>query len=208
MGRWFPLILALLLRGLIFTVGFLFGCRITYAPELENSWEAISAVASWAGVVVSAVAAWAAVQIPKKIAEQQEKVELYTRRLEFYNTLDACGRFLKSIEKNEESGLSELEIRRLFVVKFGFGKSPGENLEENFESGNPIFHRTMVLLQSGEFLFRFEVKKYTQNIKETLSNLLNAKKESEIHERLLKYKDAVNEVQKNLISQVEDTLKL
>lgn len=30
---------------------YFFGFRITYAPELENSWEAISAVGTWAGVV-------------------------------------------------------------------------------------------------------------------------------------------------------------
>ena len=53
MGRWFPLILALLIIGLIFTVGFLFGFRIKYAPELKNDWDAISGVAAWVGIVVS-----------------------------------------------------------------------------------------------------------------------------------------------------------
>ena len=31
------------------------GFRITYAPELDNNWEAISAVADWAGVIVGAI---------------------------------------------------------------------------------------------------------------------------------------------------------
>ena len=31
------------------------GFRITYAPELDNNWDAISAVAAWAGVIVGAI---------------------------------------------------------------------------------------------------------------------------------------------------------
>lgn len=31
------------------------GFRITYAPELDNNWDAISAVAEWAGVIVGAI---------------------------------------------------------------------------------------------------------------------------------------------------------
>lgn len=33
----------------------LMGFRITYAPKLDNNWEAISAIADWAGVVVGAI---------------------------------------------------------------------------------------------------------------------------------------------------------
>ena len=39
-------------------IGFImwcFGFRITYAPELDSNWEAISAVAEWAGVIVGAI---------------------------------------------------------------------------------------------------------------------------------------------------------
>lgn len=31
------------------------GFRITYAPELDNNWDAISAIADWAGVIVGAI---------------------------------------------------------------------------------------------------------------------------------------------------------
>lgn len=86
--RWFPLVLAFLILGLMAAVGFLLGFRITYAPELENSWEAISAVASWASVAVSAVAVWAAVQIPKKIADQQNKIALVNSRLEIIDLIE------------------------------------------------------------------------------------------------------------------------
>lgn len=83
-SRWFPLVMA----GVTLLVAFLLGFRITYAPELENSWEAISAVASWASVAVSAVAVWAAVQIPKKIADQQNKIALVNSRLEIIDLIE------------------------------------------------------------------------------------------------------------------------
>ena len=43
-------------EALIAFVLWCMGFRITYAPELDNNWDAISAVAEWAGVVVGAFA--------------------------------------------------------------------------------------------------------------------------------------------------------
>ena len=45
-GRWFPLSVAVVIALIVIIGMVLFGWRITYAPELENSWEATSAVAS------------------------------------------------------------------------------------------------------------------------------------------------------------------
>ena len=87
-SRWFPLAVACAALLAVLVVAFLLGFRITYAPEIENSWEAISAVASWAGVAVSAVAVWAAVQIPKKIADQQNKIALVNSRLEIIDLIE------------------------------------------------------------------------------------------------------------------------
>ena len=87
-SRWFPLAVACAALLAVLVVAFLLGFRITYAPELENSWEAISAVASWASVAVSAVAVWAAVQIPKKIADQQNKIALVNSRLEIIDLIE------------------------------------------------------------------------------------------------------------------------
>ena len=87
-SRWFPLAVACAALLAVLVVAFLLGFRITYTPELENSWEAISAVASWASVAVSAVAVWAAVQIPKKIADQQNKIALVNSRLEIIDLIE------------------------------------------------------------------------------------------------------------------------
>ena len=48
---WTVFAAILLLIGL-----YIAGFRVTYAPDLENSWDAISAFASWSSVFVSGLA--------------------------------------------------------------------------------------------------------------------------------------------------------
>lgn len=97
MGRWFPLIAAfavlVLAAGVVFIM-ILFGWRFTFAPELSNNWDAISAVAAWVGVFVAAigvvasfVAIWYAIQVPKEIADRQNKIALFEKRLSCFEML-------------------------------------------------------------------------------------------------------------------------
>lgn len=205
-GKWFPLIIALLIIGLILIVGFLLGFRITYAPELENSWDAISGVAAWASVVVSLIAVWAAVQIPKRIAEQQERVELYEKRLDFYDTLNACISFSDSANNIS----SKLQIKYIFVLTFGPGTLPGRTEQQIREAASSLFHQTIKSLRSGEFLFGFEVKKYAQNITSALTDLLYPEDTDikSIKDHFIEYQTAVNEARKDVVPLVKDTLKL
>lgn len=45
----------IIVEALTVIVMWCFGFRITYAPEFENNWDAISAIAEWAGVIVGAI---------------------------------------------------------------------------------------------------------------------------------------------------------
>ena len=81
----------------ICAVLYFFGFRITYAPTLENSWDAISACAGWAGVVASAIAVFVAIGIPKKIAEQQNKIALFDKRYSAFNTFAFLTSVIKQI---------------------------------------------------------------------------------------------------------------
>ena len=63
------------------------GWRITYAPELETSWECVSAIASVASAVGTVAAVWFAIRVPKKIAEEQNRIELFEKRYQVYNAL-------------------------------------------------------------------------------------------------------------------------
>lgn len=56
------------------------GFRITYDPSLDNNWDAVSACASWLSVIVSALAIWYAIQVPKKIAIEQNRITLFEKR--------------------------------------------------------------------------------------------------------------------------------
>ena len=213
--RWFPLIVAVTLVALavgVVLIMLLFGWRVTYAPELENDWDAISGVAAWVGILVSVVsvgasfaAVWVAIQIPNKIAKQQEKIALYTQRLEFYNVLDACIRFSNDAENQSSHQI----IEYMFAIKVGFGELPEDKTDiEILKRAMPLFHRVITSLRAGEFLFDFEVQEYVQKIIDTLPDLLNAKDSETIQECFLKYQEAVNETQENLIPLIKDTLRL
>lgn len=66
----------------------LLGFRITYNPDLNICWEAISALASCAAVVVSAIAIYYAIQIPLKVADEQNKIALFEKRYEVVVTVE------------------------------------------------------------------------------------------------------------------------
>ena len=54
-SRWFPLAVGFSIFILVGFVMALFGWRITYAPELENSWDAISAISTVISAIVSII---------------------------------------------------------------------------------------------------------------------------------------------------------
>ena len=114
-GRWFPLAVAIAIVTVVALVMALFGWRITYAPTLENSWDAVSAVASWVGVIASFVAIMIAIWIPKKIAKQQDKIALFEKRMECYSTLQNIFAFAWQISDAK----SKKYIQTAFKLYFG-----------------------------------------------------------------------------------------
>lgn len=128
-SRWFPLIVGIILALLVGSVMALFGWRITYAPELENSWEAISAVASWVGILVSIagvatsvlgvlvsfVALRHAICVPKEIAERQDKIALFEKRLACYEMLETQRQLYFSIKDEDDVE----QIKKGVAVAYG-----------------------------------------------------------------------------------------
>ena len=57
-------------EALIAFVLWCMGFRITYAPEIDNNWDAISAVAEWAGVIIGAII------VPFAVVRLQHKEEI------------------------------------------------------------------------------------------------------------------------------------
>lgn len=181
------------------------GFRVTYSPRLENSWDAVSAFAAWASVVASTAAIFVAIQIPKKIAEQQDKIALFEKRFAFYEVLCECNSFARMICNIE----THYEILLFFNTSFG-----KKQIVDNSETS---LHREGVLLKAeatnilnqGKFLFEFETKEYIDPLVSSMTALFSI---SENHSNFWafysNYQEAVKAVQDNLLPQVEMALKL
>ena len=94
------------------------GFRITYAPQLENSWDAISAVATWAGVVVSCFAVWAAIQIPQRIAEEQNDVSEKQARMNIYFSIKEFSEDWVFYEEHFAGSLDVVQLVRAGALNF------------------------------------------------------------------------------------------
>ena len=140
--------------------------RITYAPELENSWEAVSAVAAWFGVISSFVAIWCAIQVPNKIAEEQNKISLFEKRFACYTIILnflACA-------KQIEDATTKKDIQTVFRIYFG---SPQDITKDIAASSFIILLKQKeVIVVTGEFLFKNYNTSLAQEILETAIDLI------------------------------------
>lgn len=205
------LIIPALLLVLVFVIVILYwlGFRITYAPELENSWEAVSAVAAWAGVVVSFVAIWFAVQVPKKIAEQQNKIALFEKRLEFYLTLKKLESISVSMNNLKEP-INNKSIQNVFVLTFT--QEPKLYVEYDRDG---IYDKTAKylieiksILDAGPFLFSLDMKKYIIEIIQNLVELLYYSDQTGIEDKIKIYKENIENIKDDILPLVENELDL
>ena len=89
-GRWFPLLLAAAIVLVVSSILYYYGFRITYAPELENNWDAIEACAAWVGAIGTiAVLIYnhIAIELTQKSVRQAVDLQLFEKRLELYNAI-------------------------------------------------------------------------------------------------------------------------
>lgn len=205
------LIIPALLLVLVFVIVILYwlGFRITYAPELENSWEAVSAVAAWAGVVVSFVAIWFAVQVPKKIAEQQNKIALFEKRLEFYLTLKKLESISVSMNNLKEP-INNKSIQNVFVLTF----TQEPKLYAEYDRDG-IYDKTAKylieiksILDAGPFLFSLDMKKYIIEIIQNLVELLYYSDQTGIEDKIKIYKENIENIKDDILPLVENELDL
>lgn len=167
-GRWFPLIITLIVLAVFVLVMALFGWRITYAPELETSWDAVSGCAAWAGVFASFVAIWFAIYVPKKIADRQDKIALFEKRYECYTIIQ---NFL-TLSNQIENFQTVKEIQTALKIYFG----DYEKIHNN-ESACILavkLNRQKLLIVSGTFLFISYNDELLQKIIDTAMELIIA----------------------------------
>ncbi|KIY21947.1 hypothetical protein [Mesobacillus subterraneus] len=69
-----PVLLILLSESIVLGLLYKYGFRITYGPDLEASWDAISAIGQWAGVFVGFLIPIAAVYLQSKLDKSREDI--------------------------------------------------------------------------------------------------------------------------------------
>ena len=181
------------------------GFRITYAPELENSWSAISAVAAWVGVIASSIAIVVAIHIPKRIASNQNKIALFEKRFEFYDILRRCITFSTMIHNVQGAN----ETKLFFATSFGDSVVKCEPKETYYEYTLSLMRHAISVLQKGKFLFPFETE---NEIKDLIAPLMCIIDEGIDKEHFWDYYseffDAIQNIEKNILPKVEMALSL
>lgn len=111
-SKGFLCFVVVLCLGLVFLLlMYQMGFRITYAPDLENSWNAISGTASWMSIIVSVlgvIASFGAVWYAIQISDKQNKIALFEKRYRVYRTLILCDSFSDLVSIS--TGLADIEI--------------------------------------------------------------------------------------------------
>lgn len=163
----------LLAELLVALVLWFLGFRITYAPTLENSWDAISACAGWAGAIFSLIAILVAIQIPKKIADRQDRVALLEKRIQTYAAIqDLCG-----CAAQIENATSDEQVLTSFKLHLG-----NEHSLETTHNGTSLVYKIRqieTLIIFGDFLFSEYDVKLLQDMTMEAIRLLFAALESE-----------------------------
>lgn len=205
------MIIPALLLVLIFVIVMFYslGFRITYAPEIENSWNAVSAVSSCVGVLASFIAIWFAIRVPKQIAEQQNKIALFEKRFNFYQALMKCISLGESL-KNLKQPINFEDCQRLIVLSLTLNPifyTPIENVDLNEEVFKAILN-IKGALDGAEFLFDFEKDSYDYSYLNNLFKLSSPKNINEISNNIEKYEENIETIKKNILPIVKEALAL
>lgn len=119
-SKGFLCFVVVLCLGLVFLLlMYQMGFRITYAPDLENSWNAISGTASWMSVIVSVlgvIASFGAVWYAIQISDKQNKIALFEKRYRVYRTLISCDFFQLVFLYQKNQKVSKSFFIHLFMM--------------------------------------------------------------------------------------------
>ena len=192
-GRWFPLAVAGVCVLAFVLILFCLGFRITYAPKLENSWEAVSAVAAWGSIIiamVSAAASFAAVWYAIKISDKQNRVALFEKRHEIFDLYNSCKVFsdLLKLAKNST------DVQVMFLAIFS-DIPMGEKVDDSFF----IRKEYIVVLEKlkrSQFLFDVSIVPYVREIVNALMDVVNESLQrsdsSRLNEKIQSYIEIMN----------------
>jgi len=202
-GRWFPLMIVAVVEAALFVFLYCNNFRITYAPDLETSWDAVSAFANWFGVAMSFVAIMVAIRIPKEIANRQDKIALFEKRMECYSTLQNIFAFARQISDSKRI----IDIQTAFKLYFGGAESFTEN--QNYTWYTITLKRQEPIVVEGLFLFPAYNEEVLQDLLIdiiTLSMLVATKTKEEAVQPISDITQTCKENICNVCSNLETTL--
>lgn len=199
-----PIVWIISMESILCVLMYAFGFRITYAPQLVNSWEAISACAGWAGVIASTVAILVAVRIPKIIADRQDKIALFEKRHEVYKVLGDCFAFAYLLENTD---ISDKMCRDVFHVTFNDNVKLNEKITwlDQMRTYSTVQNK----LKMAEHLFGQEIGKEVTLLLANLLLLIQVEDEQEDpkKQQLLYIKQA-NKIQEEYETKIKNLLAL
>lgn len=184
------------------------GFRITYAPELENSWSAISAVASWAGVATTIAAIIVAIQIPQKIADNQNKIALFDKRYELYEKIMYFVSLSMLISQMGKDNLTARDIQFMFASSL-VDSSEYTNMEDVLKyKKSAFFTDVLTVMQKTEPLFDFNIENELSAMIIPLMKIVYETSNQTGIEEISKFVEAVGQVEANILPKIKKTLEL
>lgn len=156
----------------------------------------------WISVVLSGLAIWFAIQVPKKIADRQDKIALFEKRYAVYETLNHCISFSISIKESYDIK----QIHMIFIATFGYDAIIKEQSDQVIhEELTQYITNAKDILDTASFLFTCETSSYILPIISTLFGLLYSSCNPEI---IRKYKTEVQRMEQELMPQIKNELSL
>ena len=105
----------------------------------------LAVILSFFGIVISVIAIWFAVQVPKKIADRQDKIALFEKRYECFQIFEKCHMLYAQI-KDEECTLEELRNRSKYMLgKLDWEDVTREVAMEQIEQFEYMLHQMQFL---------------------------------------------------------------
>lgn len=111
--------------------------------------ECLSIVISSISVVVSGIAIWFAIRVPKQIAEQQNKIALFEKRVKCHDAIQQVIDFSKFLQKMQDK---YEDIRMGYTIYFGMEEAA---VHGNLVSCQPLYKLFEIetTLTGGKYLF-------------------------------------------------------
>lgn len=191
--RFFLLIITLLGLVIIAIAAFCAGIYITYG-QMENIWDVISTIASWFGVAASISAVWFAV----RVADKQNKIELFEKRYEIYDIVCRCENFAELLK----IATTREDIQMLFLLIF-CNIPMGEKVNDSFFIRMHYISIIDKMRQSG-FLFKDQkIEEYLKNLTGALVQVvgagLNISEKNMPNDKILQLMNLVNKEQYKMV---------